>query len=362
MNRKVLVVSLPAVLLFVLAGCTGQQKVVSVELPATDSSSPVADADNRHSLVVTITRDSQVFLGADATSLDVLAAKVKDRLAASAPMKAYINADTKAPYGAVIGVIDDFRAAGIADFGLLARPHYSERISGDTTATRPVGLPVAAAERPAQGSRTIIVQASKGLGRTPVLKINQEDVTQENLQGRLSDIFRVRAEKVMFVKADEELSFGDVAQVIDMGLSAGATVVVVTAKTESGNGRPGAGATAGSAASGGVLEGVLGGAPITAPKIALPQRVRVSQGVMQALLLSKVEPNYPPLARRAHIQGAVILQATIRKDGTIKDLRAVTGHPMLTPAAVDAVRHWRYKPYYLNGEPVEVETQITVNF
>jgi periplasmic protein TonB len=79
-------------------------------------------------------------------------------------------------------------------------------------------------------------------------------------------------------------------------------------------------------------------------------------------LVKKVLPSYPPLARSARIQGAVILQAMISKQGAIENLRLLTGHPMLAPAAIEAVRQWRYRPYILNGEPVEVDTQITVNF
>ena len=79
-------------------------------------------------------------------------------------------------------------------------------------------------------------------------------------------------------------------------------------------------------------------------------------------LIRKVQPAYPPLARTARIQGVVVLQAVISKQGTIQNLSVLTGHPMLTAAAVEAVRQWRYRPYILNNEPVEVETQITVNF
>jgi protein TonB len=79
-------------------------------------------------------------------------------------------------------------------------------------------------------------------------------------------------------------------------------------------------------------------------------------------LVRKVVPAYPPLARSARIQGTVVLQAMISRQGTIENLRLLSGHPMLAPAAIDAVRQWRYRPYILNNEPVEVETQITVNF
>jgi periplasmic protein TonB len=113
---------------------------------------------------------------------------------------------------------------------------------------------------------------------------------------------------------------------------------------------------------GGVIGGIISSTPVAVPKVATPQRVRVSQGVTQGLLIRKVQPNYPPLARQARIQGSVLLQAEISKDGTIENLRLISGHPMLAPSAIEAVKQWRYKPYILNGEPVEVETQITVNF
>ena len=113
---------------------------------------------------------------------------------------------------------------------------------------------------------------------------------------------------------------------------------------------------------GGVIGSVLSSTPTVAPKIATPQRVRVSQGVSQGLLVRRVQPAYPPLARQARIQGVVILQAQISKDGTIQNLQLISGHPMLAPAAIEAVKQWKYRPYLLNGEPVEVETQIQVNF
>jgi protein TonB len=79
-------------------------------------------------------------------------------------------------------------------------------------------------------------------------------------------------------------------------------------------------------------------------------------------LVHKILPAYPPLARSARIQGQVVLQAVISKQGVIENLKVLAGHPMLVPAAIEAVRQWRYRPYVLNNEPVEVETQIIVNF
>jgi len=117
---------------------------------------------------------------------------------------------------------------------------------------------------------------------------------------------------------------------------------------------------------GGAMNGVIGGiissTPVAVPKVATPQRVRVSAGVTSGLLVRKVNPVYPPLARQARISGTVVLRAVISKDGSIENLSLVSGHPMLAPAAIDAVKQWKYKPYLLNGEPVEVDTEVQVNF
>lgn len=100
----------------------------------------------------------------------------------------------------------------------------------------------------------------------------------------------------------------------------------------------------------------------SAPVAGLPVRVRISQGVSEGLLLHKVQPTYPPAARMNHIEGSVVLRAVIGKNGEIQDLKVVSGPPELVQSAMGAVRQWRYKPYYLKGEPVEVDTQITVNY
>ena len=113
--------------------------------------------------------------------------------------------------------------------------------------------------------------------------------------------------------------------------------------------------------SGGVIGGIIGSAA-PPPKVAAPQKLRVSSGVVEGLKLNAPNPTYPQMARIAHIQGDVILQATISKGGIVENLRAVQGHPILIQAAMDAVKQWKYKPYILNGEPVEVETTIKVQF
>lgn len=123
-------------------------------------------------------------------------------------------------------------------------------------------------------------------------------------------------------------------------------------------------------AAGGVIGGIVSSVPTAAPppppppKEApkTPQRIRVGGNVQAANLIKKVTPVYPPLARQARVQGTVRFTAIIGKDGTIQNLQLVSGHPLLVPAATEAVKQWLYKPTMLNGEPVEVITQIDVNF
>jgi len=88
---------------------------------------------------------------------------------------------------------------------------------------------------------------------------------------------------------------------------------------------------------GGVIGGIISSTPVAVPKVATPQRVRVSQGVSAGLLVRRVNPTYPPLARQARIQGQVVLRAVISKDGSISNLTLVSGHPMLAPAAIEAI-------------------------
>ncbi len=84
--------------------------------------------------------------------------------------------------------------------------------------------------------------------------------------------------------------------------------------------------------------------------------------VLEGILVKRVEPVYPQLAKITHVEGQVVLHAIIDSEGRLVNLKANSGPPMLMAAAIDAVRQWRYRPYILNGMPIEVETQITVNF
>ena len=93
-----------------------------------------------------------------------------------------------------------------------------------------------------------------------------------------------------------------------------------------------------------------------------PKRVRVSQSVMRTLLIKQVQPKYPKEARKKRVEGTVLIKAIIGHEGDVQELTVVSGDPLLVPAALEAAKQWKYKPYLLNGQPVEIETQIMMNF
>jgi protein TonB len=121
---------------------------------------------------------------------------------------------------------------------------------------------------------------------------------------------------------------------------------------------------------GGTIDGILGsisaGPPPPPPPppapVATPSRIQVGGQVQAAKLIHQVLPEYPRLAHEARLGGVVRLKAVIAKDGTVKDLSVMSGHPLLVPAAISAVKQWIYKPTFLNGIPIEVGTEVDVTF
>jgi periplasmic protein TonB len=127
------------------------------------------------------------------------------------------------------------------------------------------------------------------------------------------------------------------------------------------------GVVGGDNVSSGVFGGMLTGAPsvpvLAKSPVPTPvKRIRVASRVVEANLIHDVPPQYPPQAGRARVEGSVVLMAVIGQDGSVKDVRVESGLPILAQAAIDAVKQWRYKPYLIDGEPVEVDSRITINF
>jgi protein TonB len=113
---------------------------------------------------------------------------------------------------------------------------------------------------------------------------------------------------------------------------------------------------------GGIISGVPSGVPPVPPAADGTKRITIGGNIQQAKLISQQRPAYPPLAKQARISGVVHLAAVIGKDGNVIDLRVISGHPLLIPSAIGAVKNWVYQTTLLNGEPVEVSTQIDVNY
>ena len=110
-------------------------------------------------------------------------------------------------------------------------------------------------------------------------------------------------------------------------------------------------------------EGIVGAVDSATTQLPTPpQRARVSSGVSQGLIINKIPPHYPEDAREKGVQGVVVLKVNIDKEGNVYKTELISGQPLLAPAAIEAVQQWKYKPYLLNGAPVEVETQVQVNF
>jgi len=107
--------------------------------------------------------------------------------------------------------------------------------------------------------------------------------------------------------------------------------------------------------------GILSSEP-RPPSVAGPTRLRIARDVMRTFLLTKVNPNYPSEAERQRVEGTVLLHVNIDKSGNVSGVDPVSGHPLLIPAAIDAVKQWKYKPYLINQTPAEVETTVLIKF
>lgn len=112
---------------------------------------------------------------------------------------------------------------------------------------------------------------------------------------------------------------------------------------------------------GGVVGGIISSVPVLGPSGGKAQRVRISSKLADQNVINKVQPTYPATARDAHVQGSCVLKVLIDKKGKVSDVTAISGDPLLVPAAMDAVKQWRFKPYSINGQAVAVETRVIVS-
>jgi protein TonB len=248
---------------------------------------------------------------------------------------------SKKPYFIVAAIII---AAGMAFYGWSTKqsspapaPLAQSVASSPTTENVPAPAPVTSA--PTQINSAPAVEPQKPEHQTAV-NVSKPSPAAKNTQVAEDTVTRVAP------------------LVVKSGASQGQKA---EASSEASPQAPGALSIASSSTDQNALNSLVASTPVAVPGRS-QQTLRISQGVSQGLILKRVQPVYPSSAMQMRIQGAVQLLATISKEGRISNLTVLSGDGVLARAASDAVRQWKYKPYYLNGEPVEIQTQITVNF
>ena len=210
------------------ASCAYQplQKGISVDLPVSSSAAPMPDADQEDSLIVSVTDDGSVYFGVNPISPEALAEKIKRGLPSRTDNKLYIKADARTLYASVLNVLDAVRTAGVEAPTLLT----SQRNSSEPgTLVAPRGVEVLVGPPFPPGPEATVVQVLNSGQRWPTLKINDEHTARAVLQSTLKQL-QNRSKRVVLVKAEGTLRYGDVVDVVDMCSSTGATVLLVTQK------------------------------------------------------------------------------------------------------------------------------------
>jgi TonB family protein len=188
-----------------------------------------------------------------------------------------------------------------------------------------------------------------------------------SLRTVLSSLLETRPGKHIFIKPSRDRSYGDVIAVMDEIKGAGAEPIfllideVEVPRKIPNAGRPPALQSDALPGGGGVASGVVGGVPGGVPDV-LPRIIRKSGVALRDSATQRVEPKTPPLARAAKVTGAVVVEVIVGEQGEVISARAVSGHPLLKDAAVDAARGWRFTPTRLSGEPIKVIGTLTFTF
>jgi biopolymer transport protein ExbD len=201
-------------------GAPEMQKGISVELAVTNNATPMPDADQAGSLIVSITNGGSVYFGIDPISTAALADKIKDSRS-----KVYIKADARTRYANVVKVLEAVHTAGVQAPALLTAQPAKEKAG---TRVPPSGLEVLVGPPLPSGSVSTLVQVLNSGQQPPILKVNNEVVPSPTLQSTLNQSFQNRSEKVVLLQVERTVPFADVAHVIDICRSTGARVVLAT--------------------------------------------------------------------------------------------------------------------------------------
>lgn len=206
----------------VVAQSPAMQQGVSVQMPVTSNAASMPDADKGDARIVTVTESGRFYFGISPVSSDALAEKIKGSLS-NRDQKLYIKADARTPYANVEEVLEAAHRAGVATPILLTAQAESPQPG---TLVSPKGLEVLFVAP--SGSQPTVVQVINSGQREPALRINNRQIPWANLQNMLTQLFQNRSEQLVLVKADGQLPFGQIVNVIDASRSTGAKVVLAT--------------------------------------------------------------------------------------------------------------------------------------
>jgi biopolymer transport protein ExbD len=214
----------------------GKAQKEQIELARVENPYSMLDAAKEDAIVVTVTHEGVVFLGQDKVDPSQLDGMVRDRLADKADKTIYLLADARAQYRAVENAIDEVRMAGVEDVGLLAARKEGAYFEAHSACCKapllPMGLEVlvpapdvkrvmpAKTEKTLPKSGTVVLQVFHRAGAAPAYRINENDVQKVELMSRLTEIYQTRAERVLFIKGDDDIDFAAMAEVVDIAQSA----------------------------------------------------------------------------------------------------------------------------------------------
>ena len=223
----VIVITLFAAVPNALPSCSAQamQKGIGVQLPATSSAVAVPDADNASSMMVTVTEDGSAYFGTDRIVPADLPGKIMDGVSRQPGRKLYIKADARATFGSVSKVLEAARTAGIESPILLTAQSASVQPG---TVSPPKGLELLIGPSVPSGAETTVVQVLISRLGWPPLEVNDQRIPWTQLKSTFKQLFQNQKDKVVLVKADGSAPFAQVAQVVDVGRSMGAKVVLAT--------------------------------------------------------------------------------------------------------------------------------------
>lgn len=363
-------------------------KSPAVALPRARYADLDPNITRESSALITIPRDGEYFFGRHTIAQGEIGPAVDDRLKdlPSEDHIAYIRGGKDVQYGTVMALLDSIRQAGYERVGLVADregrpgsamfealiPANAPAVTDSSSVPSHLIVPIAPGSL-SVGVFSLVVEVKSGTGPDQIVSLNRQEMEMAHLARKLRDVLYMRNDKAVAIAAPKDKSYGDVVSIIDVVKGAGAQPIVLAIDGAEPPPATNVGATAVregvprgvvGGVPGGVSGGVVGGGPSEEPPPPPPRPVvvRLSGSALTGNAVSRVEPVYPPLAKAARVSGQVVVEVTVDEKGNVISARTLSGHPLLTGAAIQAARQWRFKPTLVSGVPVKVAGTITFAF